>query len=87
MVLYKPATQIDCPHYDERPDESDVSVLVIHNISLPPSQFGTSGIRELFTGTLNPDEHPFYKEIAGIRVSYRHFKVALVVTTLPLVLN
>ncbi|MBO7923707.1 1,6-anhydro-N-acetylmuramyl-L-alanine amidase AmpD [Alteromonas sp. K632G] len=69
MVLYKPAKQIDCPHYDERPDESDVSVLVIHNISLPPSQFGTSGIRELFTGTLNPDEHPFYKEIAGIRVS------------------
>ena len=51
MVLYKPAKQIDCPHYDERPDESDVSVLVIHNISLPPSQFGTSGIRELFTGT------------------------------------
>ncbi|MDO6540507.1 1,6-anhydro-N-acetylmuramyl-L-alanine amidase AmpD [Alteromonas stellipolaris] len=69
MVLYEPATQIDCPHYDERPDETDVSVLVIHNISLPPSQFGTSGIRELFTGTLNPNEHPFYKEIAGIRVS------------------
>lgn len=69
MVLYERATQVDCPHYDERPDENDISVLVIHNISLPPSRFGTSGIRELFTGTLNPDEHPFYKEIAGLRVS------------------
>ena len=69
MLLYKNATYIDCPHYDERPDENDVNLLVIHNISLPPAQFGSSGIRELFTGTLNPDEHPFYKEIAGLRVS------------------
>lgn len=69
MVIYKNASYIDCPHYDERPDENDVNLLVIHNISLPPSQFGTSGIRELFTGTLNPDEHPFYKEIATLKVS------------------
>ncbi|MDB2330897.1 1,6-anhydro-N-acetylmuramyl-L-alanine amidase AmpD [Alteromonas sp.] len=69
MTLYENATQVDCPHYDERPAGAEVSLLVIHNISLPPSQFGTSGIRQLFTGTLNPSEHPFYKDIAGLRVS------------------
>lgn len=69
MVLYNEAKYTASPHYDARPDSTDVSLLVIHNISLPPSQFGTPGIRQLFTGTLNPDEHPFYKEIAGLRVS------------------
>lgn len=44
-------------------------MLVIHNISLPPSQFGTSGIRDLFMGELDPTAHPFYQEIAGLRVS------------------
>ncbi len=44
-------------------------MLVIHNISLPPSQFGTLGIRDLFMGELDPTEHPFYQELAGLRVS------------------
>lgn len=69
MPLYHSATFTQSPHCDARPSEEEISLLVIHNISLPPSQFGTSGIRELFTGTLNPDEHPFYKEISGLRVS------------------
>lgn len=28
------------PHFDERPDVEDISLLVIHYISLPPEQFG-----------------------------------------------
>ena len=66
---YKDAVIKVSPFFDERPDESAVSVLVIHNISLPPGQFGTKGIEQLFTGTLDPDEHPFYAEIAHLRVS------------------
>ena len=69
MVLYDKAKYTQSPHCDARPDDTEVSLLVIHNISLPPSQFGTLGIRQLFTGTLNADDHPFYKEIAGLRVS------------------
>ncbi|WP_394221372.1 1,6-anhydro-N-acetylmuramyl-L-alanine amidase AmpD [Alteromonas gracilis] len=69
MVLFSQASYTQSPHFDARPVGTDVSLLVIHNISLPPSQFGTPGIRQLFTGTLDPDEHPFYKEIAGLRVS------------------
>jgi AmpD protein len=63
------ATVIASPHKDPRPDIDDISLLVIHNISLPPGQFGTSGIKQLFTGTLKANEHPFYGEIAHLRVS------------------
>ncbi len=69
MVFYPSAQRTLSPFYDERPSEDDISLLVIHNISLPPSEFGTSGIRDLFTGNLDVNAHPFYKEIAGLRVS------------------
>ena len=55
--------------FDERPKGVQPSVLVLHNISLPPGEFGGKGIEELFTGTLNPNEHPFYAQIAHLRVS------------------
>jgi N-acetyl-anhydromuramoyl-L-alanine amidase len=67
------ATQIASPNCDARP-ESEISMIVIHNISLPPSQFGGSGIIELFTNILNPDEHPYYAEIYTRRVS-SHFLI------------
>lgn len=62
------------PHYDERPDGARISLLVIHNISLPPGEFGGPYIDELFLGELNPDEHPCFREVAGLRVS-SHFLI------------
>lgn len=55
--------------FDQRPDGVQASLLVIHNISLPPGEFGGQGIEALFTGKLNPNDHPFYAEIAHLRVS------------------
>jgi len=57
------------PNQDDRADESDVSLIVIHNISLPPNQFGGDGIEQLFTNSLDKNEHPFYQEIHHLRVS------------------
>lgn len=57
------------PHHDERPTNVEPSLLVIHNISLPPGQFGGSYINQLFTGTLNPNDHQFFNEIKHLRVS------------------
>ena len=57
------------PNYDERPDDTDISLIVIHNISLPPGQFGGEGIDKLFSNSLDKNEHPFYKEIFQLRVS------------------
>ncbi len=43
--------------------------MVIHGISLPPGQFGGPHIDELFTNTLDPLGHPYFRDLAGIRVS------------------
>ena len=57
------------PNHDNRPDKTDISLIVIHNISLPPNDFGGEGIDQLFSNTLDKTEHPFYKEIHKLRVS------------------
>ncbi|MEO6117991.1 MAG: 1,6-anhydro-N-acetylmuramyl-L-alanine amidase AmpD, partial [Methylotenera sp.] len=58
----------------ENPAPADISLIVIHNISLPPNQYGGAGIIELFTNQLNPDEHPYYAEIYTRKVS-SHFLI------------
>ncbi|QJR82726.1 1,6-anhydro-N-acetylmuramyl-L-alanine amidase AmpD [Alteromonas pelagimontana] len=57
------------PFYDERPADAIISLLVIHNMSLPPGQFGGPDIAALFTGTLDANKHPFFQQIAHLRVS------------------
>ncbi len=51
-----------------------MSLLVVHNISLPPGEFGGPYIDDLFMGTLYPEAHPFFREIEGLRVS-SHFVI------------
>ena len=63
------AKQQASPNYDTRPDSTDISLIVIHGISLPPGQFGGDYIDQLFCNQLNPDEHPYFKDIAGLKVS------------------
>lgn len=63
------ARHVPSPHYDCRPDDEAPSLLVVHNISLPPGEFGGPWIDALFTGTLDPDAHPFFAEIVHLRVS------------------
>jgi AmpD protein len=63
------ARRVPSPHHDCRPDEEAPSLLVVHNISLPPGEFGGPWIDALFTGTLDPHAHPFFAEIAHLRVS------------------
>ena len=56
------------PHCDNRECE-DISLLVIHNISLPPGKFGSNHITDLFLGQLNPDEDEYFADIYKLRVS------------------
>lgn len=62
-------TQIISPNFNTRPDEADISLIVIHCISLPPGQFGGNYIEQLFCNRLNPDEHPYFKQIYQLQVS------------------
>lgn len=57
------------PNYDARSDENDISLLVIHCISLPPGEFGNSYIDQLFCNNLNPNDHDYFQEIYGLKVS------------------
>ena len=57
------------PFYDARPAGEPISLLVIHNISLPPGEFGGSYIEDFFQGNLSPDLHPFFQVIAKMQVS------------------
>ena len=62
------------PNCGERPEDSEISLLVIHNISLPPGQFGGGYIEQFFTNVLNADEHSYFAEIAELQVS-AHFLI------------
>jgi AmpD protein len=58
-----------CSHYDDRPDPADISLLVIHNISLPPATFSTPYIDDFFGGRLDCTAHPYFARLQGVRVS------------------
>ena len=57
------------PNRDPRPAGSIVDLLVIHNISLPPGEFGGPWIDALFHNRLDPAAHPYFEEIKDLRVS------------------
>ena len=63
-----------CPsaHCNERP-QGEISLLVLHNISLPPGQFGTGKVQEFFTSGLNASEHAYFAGIVDMRVSAHFF--------------
>lgn len=61
--------RIISPNYDERPAHADISLLVIHCISLPPAEFGNNYIDQLFCNRLNPDDHDYFKTIHQLKVS------------------
>ncbi len=63
---------IPSPNFDSRPAQTEISLLVIHNISLPPGQFGGQHIPDFFCNRLNSNEHPYFAQIENIKVS-AHF--------------
>ncbi|MDR9437341.1 MAG: 1,6-anhydro-N-acetylmuramyl-L-alanine amidase AmpD, partial [Thiohalophilus sp.] len=66
--LLQGARQCPSPNYNARPDPGDISLLVIHGISLPPQQFGGDAIDRFFTNCLDPARHPYFQEICDLQV-------------------
>lgn len=60
---------VPSPNYNDRPVDVVIDLLVIHNMSLPPSEFGGPYIDALFTNTLDPMAHPYFAEISDVQVS------------------
>ena len=63
------ARHCQSPNYDDREDERDISLIVIHCISLPPNEFGSSYIDDLFCNALDPNKHPYFQNIYNLKVS------------------
>ena len=71
---YQPAQRIDSPNFGPRPPGCDVSLVVIHSISLPPGVYGGDAIERLFTNRLDWSAHPYFEQIRGAEVS-AHFVI------------
>jgi AmpD protein len=65
---------VDSPNQDARPAGTEISLAVIHCISLPPGGYGGDAIERLFTNRLDPQAHPYFREIHAMKVS-AHFLV------------
>ncbi len=74
LGIVRRARQIHSPNCDERPPRTPITLLVVHNISLPPGQFGGEDIIRLFTNRLDPEAHPAYASLRNLEVS-SHFLI------------
>ena len=57
------------PNFNERPNGAAINMLVVHNISLPPKQFGGSYIEDFFCNQLDCSLDPYFEEIQNLQVS------------------
>ena len=72
--LLRKARYLPSPNCDERPAGTPATLLLVHAISLPPGRYGSGDIERFFTNRLDPEAHPYFREIAALRVS-AHFLV------------
>jgi AmpD protein len=61
------------PNCNERPDPNRITLLVIHNISLPAGEFGNDYVRQLFLNELDCDAHPDFEVVRGLKLSAHIF--------------
>ena len=66
--------RLPSPNFDQRAEGMEIALLVIHNISLPPGQFGGPFIADLFLNQLDYDVHPYFDQLKPLRVS-AHFLI------------
>jgi len=67
--LLRDVCQIPSPNCDMRPVGVEIDLVILHNISLPPAEFGGPYIEALFTNTLDDTCHPYFQTIMHLRVS------------------
>ncbi|HEY9279747.1 MAG TPA: 1,6-anhydro-N-acetylmuramyl-L-alanine amidase AmpD, partial [Eoetvoesiella sp.] len=61
------------PNFDNRPRGVEPTLLVIHNISLPPGEFGGAEVIDFFQNQLDYDAHPWLARLRGLTVSAHFF--------------
>lgn len=61
------------PNFNVRPENSEIDLLIIHNISLPPGEFGGGYVQQFFQNKLDSCQHPYFETIAELKVSAHLF--------------
>jgi AmpD protein len=67
------AFRYDSPHYNSRPADTAIDLLVLHNISLPAGQFGGPHVSDLFTGRVDYNADPSFADLRNLEVSAHFF--------------
>jgi len=68
------ARAVPSPNCGPRPAPTQVDLVVLHSISLPPGEYGGDAIEQLFTNRLDGSAHPYFESIRGLAVS-AHFLI------------
>jgi AmpD protein len=71
---YAFAHHLPSPNFGPRPPGTEIDLLVLHSISLPPGEYGGNAVQQLFTNQLDWQAHPYYRGIEGLQVS-AHFYI------------
>lgn len=72
--LLNTARWVASPNHDSRPNDAQAEVIIIHSISLPPGEYGTHFVEDLFCNRLDPQQHPYFAGIHELTVS-AHFLI------------
>ncbi len=67
------AHRVRSPNSGPRPAGTEPSLVIVHSISLPPGQYGGDAVERFFTNRLDASAHPYYEQIAALRVSAHFF--------------
>jgi AmpD protein len=70
---YRPARRCPSPNFGPRPAGIDISLIVLHAISLPPGVYGGGAVLDLFGNRLDWDAHPYFQTLRGLQVSTHFF--------------
>lgn len=71
--LINDVTYVPSPNFNQRPADTDIDLLVVHGISLPPGEFGGDCVEKLFCNTLDHSSHPSFSDLEGLEVSAHVF--------------
>ena len=61
------------PNFGPRPTGTQVTLAVVHSISLPPGVYGGAQVEQFFLNQLDVSAHPYFDRLRGLRVSAHFF--------------
>ena len=75
--IFKDLKFLKSPNFNERPNNKEISLVIIHSISLPPKSYGNNYVEDFFLNKLCIDDHSYFKDIQNLKVS-SHLYLSLI---------